>query len=611
MKLRVVMIFFVLVIGVNTVFAAPKQYMVNSFYAIQSAGEYDRVKDIIDGNANHIYFQWARIARNDNDQMVLTGKYDSPISKYDNSTKYGFPGADKLSDYKKRYPKGKVFLSVFFEAVRYSDGRNSAIDFLNMGNSEWEQCIINPLIDMLEEHGFSGVVLDFEGFTNSYGTEYYSEEKRTSLKDKYSSFLSCLKASLGERELAVCIHPTNVIGYYNGYDLRFISELSDYVILMAYNYQHVSVYGQRDDVPQELIERIRIRKIHEYNTQPYYRVKEAIEQVINQHGVDANKLVLGLDLCGMGWVKLKKNINGVDYEYYELRRSYLDGIEALPAEEEYLEEHRVCRKVVYDHNIPQIARNEHEKDGAQIQQIEYYYESPKSLKDKYDYLTRQYKLAGVSVWRLGVGSLSIWEALFKIPQNSLPEQLPVISFKDVRPEDWFYSNISLLASKGIVKGNPDGTFAPQDNVQVDAFIKMIVVSLGYSSIENTPGYWAQGFIDKAMELGIVKDGEFSVYTRTINRGEMARIIARALNEDFQTDIEIYSKYIKDYGKLKEDIREYVLQAYSKGIITGNPDGEFKPDKNATRAEAAAMITRLIEPELRKVPVLNQSSSEVP
>jgi hypothetical protein len=93
---------------------------------------------------------------------------------------------------------------------------------------------------------------------------------------------------------------------------------------------------------------------------------------------------------------------------------------------------------------------------------------------------------------------------------------------------WAKSDIEYLIGLDVVDGYPDGTFRPNNTINADAFIKLIVTALGYTDIVNGTEYWASTYIDKAKELGIVLDGEFSNYTVEISRADMSRIISRAL-----------------------------------------------------------------------------------
>jgi hypothetical protein len=178
-----------------------------------------------------------------------------------------------------------------------------------------------------------------------------------------------------------------------------------------------------------------------------------------------------------------------------------------------------------------------------------------------------------------------------------------IGFKDVQDIDWFYETVTSLCEAGVINGFPTGDFRPNEPINVDAFIKMTVTVLGYTDIKNGPFYWAKPYIDKAMELGLVKEGEFSSYARPIYRNEMARIVVRALDDEYPDNLQAYKSLITDYNAIYSRYQDYVLKAYCKGILTGYADGSFRGENTATRAEAATIIYRLIEPSARKVPKL--------
>jgi hypothetical protein len=171
-------------------------------------------------------------------------------------------------------------------------------------------------------------------------------------------------------------------------------------------------------------------------------------------------------------------------------------------------------------------------------------------------------------------------------------------FDDVRWDDWYAKPVSQLVALGILNGFGDATVRPLAPVQVDAFVKMIVTALGHRLYNGAP-YWAQPYIDKAVELGLIMPGDFDRYDRPITRGKMARIIVRAAKEpvDAATLAQAQSR-IKDYGNLSADIRDYVLQAYALGIVSGFEDGTFRAAETANRAAVAIMITRLVDPGLR-------------
>ena len=181
------------------------------------------------------------------------------------------------------------------------------------------------------------------------------------------------------------------------------------------------------------------------------------------------------------------------------------------------------------------------------------------------------------------------------------------SYSDVRSGDWFAASVTDLSGRGVISGFPDGTFRPESTVLADAFIKMTVTSLGYTNIGNAAGEsWAAGYIFKAMELGLVEQGEFDIYSRAITRSEMSRIIVRALDisaseEIYPDNLEAYADLISDYASIGAEFRTYILKAYCKGILTGYPDGTFGGGLSTKRSEAATIILRLVDPQKRILP----------
>jgi hypothetical protein len=417
----------------SVVLGAYNDYTVGAFYAISSNEEYKELSDSVKNDMEHMYFQWARLVPDDQGIIRFTNLYRKPISNYDNRSEFGVPGnnvegyANKL-DYKTRNPKGKAFLSVFFSAVSYGNGRHSAIEFLNMNERDWEQYIITPLVEMVngyyngvksENLAFDGVVLDFEGIRDSYQDQnVYSIEQRIGLKDKYVRFLRSLKSALGDKELIVVVPPMNVPGYYDGYDLGAINEIADYIFLMAYDYQHFERY---DGTIKEL--EGKIRSIGRYETQPYPLVEEAVDKAINQYGVRPQKLILGLNLHGTKWVKANTVINGQTYSYYTLSYPFVDGIEtAVAADPIYLKDSKTCKKILTGEDALKMV-DETSLNGAVVEKVEYYYESPRSLYDKYNTIAQKYGIGGIAAWRLGAGSISTWEKLVSMPKEGIYDSL--------------------------------------------------------------------------------------------------------------------------------------------------------------------------------------------
>ncbi|MCK9479081.1 MAG: S-layer homology domain-containing protein [Firmicutes bacterium] len=162
-------------------------------------------------------------------------------------------------------------------------------------------------------------------------------------------------------------------------------------------------------------------------------------------------------------------------------------------------------------------------------------------------------------------------------------------------EHWAEKTIMRLIGTGAVAGYHDNTFRPDAPVTVNEFIKMLVAGMK-QSVNGPRDSWSDAYINKAIEMNMVKEGEFSDYYQEITRGEMTRIAVRALYgeniapEGLQTKQQIK---IADFLSIDEQFKPYIAIATKDGIVTGDQNGNFNADNNATRAEASIIIERLL------------------
>ncbi len=147
----------------------------------------------------------------------------------------------------------------------------------------------------------------------------------------------------------------------------------------------------------------------------------------------------------------------------------------------------------------------------------------------------------------------------------------------------------------IIGGYPGGTFGPADDVLAAQLITMVLRAKGYTDLK-----YYQGYVDKALELGLVKKGEFDSYTRVITRAEIARVIARAVKgEKFPENLTDYKALIKDFDSIPENFREDILKVYYLGIVEGGPGG-YNAGGSTSRAAASKMILAMLEPKYRAI-----------
>jgi hypothetical protein len=165
---------------------------------------------------------------------------------------------------------------------------------------------------------------------------------------------------------------------------------------------------------------------------------------------------------------------------------------------------------------------------------------------------------------------------------------------------WSRQVVGKLTGLDIIAGY-EGKFWPGDPVQGDQFIKMSILAMGHK-IEQGAEHWAQPFIDAGLEEGILEKGEILDYKKPLTREQMVRIAVRtALKFDEKPD-NLYDPYIigkiSDYEEISDDLKQYVIDGYRLGLVQGSA-GRFNPKDTLTRAEAAAVIIRILDNRERK------------
>lgn len=191
------------------------------------------------------------------------------------------------------------------------------------------------------------------------------------------------------------------------------------------------------------------------------------------------------------------------------------------------------------------------------------------------------------------------ETVIDMISELVPKMLA--AFKDVKESDWFKDNLALLYGLGVTEGDGQGNFAPNKELTGSEYLKMVVVALDNQQYKVQDGSdWDKPYIERAKALGLVKEEEINNFRKPLNRYNMARIIVRACDESYG-NYQQYEGYIKDYKNIPEEYKEYVLKAYSKGLINGYTDGTFGGEKTMRRSEATAVIARLLDPSQRVVP----------
>ena len=181
-------------------------------------------------------------------------------------------------------------------------------------------------------------------------------------------------------------------------------------------------------------------------------------------------------------------------------------------------------------------------------------------------------------------------------------------YSDVSDAHW--ANEQIVYLKDEITGYPDGTYRPEKTVSRAEFLTLFARIAYPDEWKQAEGdEWWKAAYDVCTAHRLLDDTTGS-RTEAMPRGEIAAILGRfcsgwdGVNERADAANQLVINWTEQrmemaqWQPLFSDTKEY--ETYSsnlrictnQGLLTGYPDGSFKPAKGVTRAEAAAILARL-------------------
>ncbi|PKM49502.1 MAG: hypothetical protein CVV02_15850 [Firmicutes bacterium HGW-Firmicutes-7] len=166
---------------------------------------------------------------------------------------------------------------------------------------------------------------------------------------------------------------------------------------------------------------------------------------------------------------------------------------------------------------------------------------------------------------------------------------------------WAEAEIQKGITSGFVKGYTDGTFKPNQPVTRAEFSKMLNMALGVSNTASISLYdvkssdWYYDEVRKAVAAGYITGYTDSTFkpNNKITRQEAANMISKVLpNYGSSTSL----SGMKDSGSIASWARNGVTAVFARGYMKGDAKNMYRPEGALTRAEACAILTRLVEGE---------------
>ncbi|RUS48579.1 cadherin-like beta sandwich domain-containing protein [Cohnella sp. AR92] len=171
---------------------------------------------------------------------------------------------------------------------------------------------------------------------------------------------------------------------------------------------------------------------------------------------------------------------------------------------------------------------------------------------------------------------------------------------------WAEPVIEEMASRLLINGYDNGSFAPNASVTRAEFVSILARGLGltatpsvqsFTDVESTD--WYSKSVQAAVEQGIVdgyEDGRFGP-TDEVTREEAFTMLARALRLTGLTSRESSGLSVLDAFADRDELsawsRESIATLISAGLVKGI-SGSLEPHQTMTRAEMAVLIQRLLQ-----------------
>lgn len=175
------------------------------------------------------------------------------------------------------------------------------------------------------------------------------------------------------------------------------------------------------------------------------------------------------------------------------------------------------------------------------------------------------------------------------------------TFSDVVSGSWYGSSVKCVYECGVMGGTgkgfePDGSVTNAQAITVAARIR---AKYSGGAVSAANGAWYQKYVDYARKNGLLSDQIAASLNMDApsTREFMAYLFSHTID---QSDLPLVNTgaSIPDEEAVSADYKDAVKTMYAAGIMSGQDDGSFHPQDNATRAQMAAILTRLLRPAER-------------
>ena len=193
-------------------------------------------------------------------------------------------------------------------------------------------------------------------------------------------------------------------------------------------------------------------------------------------------------------------------------------------------------------------------------------------------------------------------------------------FTDVASNSWYYNNVKTAYELGLLNGTTTTTYSPNSDItvaEVQALVARIHSIYYNTTIEPVGGAWYTQYIEycskyidnEICSMAYMEDDGTILANKPASRTYFAYLMYASIPSYEYIQINnIPDGKILDVDTIAfgHDVDKRIYTLYRAGILSGiDVYGTFNPDSNITRAEVAAIVSRIVDPSQRKQFVLQE------
>lgn len=183
----------------------------------------------------------------------------------------------------------------------------------------------------------------------------------------------------------------------------------------------------------------------------------------------------------------------------------------------------------------------------------------------------------------------------------------VITFEDVPEHAWYAGYVSDACIYGLFQGVGNQHFEPNQPINRGSFVTVlgrmyeqtgvIIIDADDTFSDTVKSSYYSKYVAWAVDEGIIEGYGNNTFgpADPVTKEQMAVILSRYIaftEEELEANPGIIYLEFSDLGAISSWAGAAVSEMQSYGIVTGDENNYYQPQKAATRAEAATVFARL-------------------